>query len=88
MQVTAFQNLSESEQKEIWSFWELFMVWLVRAEREAVAGGQLWSVWTPLIATKKTVKSQNKNNRITSYACWPPVIKRMHEFPNERPASV
>lgn len=35
----------------------------------------------------KTVKSKNKNNWITSYACWLPVIKSMHEFPNERSAS-
>lgn len=35
----------------------------------------------------KTVKSKNKNNWITSYACCSPVILTMHDFPNERSAS-
>lgn len=55
-----FKNLSKSEQREIWSFWELFMVWLVRAEREAAARGQLWSVLTPPIANKKQRKVKIK----------------------------
>lgn len=37
--------------------------------------------------SEKTVTSKNKNNWITSYAHWSLVIKTVHEFPNERPAS-
>lgn len=59
---------------------------------KTILGGQLWSVKKKKLCTgqkkkNKTVKSKNKNNWITSYACCSPVILTMHDFPNERSAS-
>lgn len=78
--------------REIWSLLELFTGWLLRGRSKAIPRGQLWSVLTELMKKKRkkevhVVKSKNKNNWITSYACWWPVIKTLHEFLNERSAS-
>lgn len=58
---------------------------------KTILGGQLWSVKKKNCVRgkkkNKTVKSKNKNNWITSYACCSPVILTMHDFPNERSAS-
>lgn len=63
--------------KEIWSLLELFIGWLLRVKSETFPQSQLWSVLTADFKKKvtqvyasKRVKSKNKNNWITSYACW------------------